>query len=124
MKAYKIDATANVITEIQIGKDYREISQNIGCELFTVAHTLPNGDTLFVDDEGWLNGNVTRAFKFAGRVFAGNGVVLGCNRAGESASVKTKELVIAEFVEFAPSNFAISEEMRDAAMGGWKVTML
>ena len=124
MKAYKIDAYTNTITELEMSEDYREISQNIGCELFCVAKTLPNGDTLFVDDEGWLNPRVTRAFQFDGRVFAGNGVVLGCNGGGESESVKIKELQIAKLVRFAPPSFAISQEMRDAAMGSWKVTAL
>ena len=124
MKAYKIDATNNTITELEMSEDYREISQNIGCELFCVARTLPNGDTLFVDDEGWMNANVKRAFKFDGRVFAGNGVVLGCNSAGDSVSVKTKELDIAKLVEFAPAHFEISDEMRDAAMNSWKVVSL
>jgi len=121
MKAYKIDAYTNTITELEMSEDYREISQNIGCEMFCVAKTLPNGDTLFVDDEGWINPSVTRAFKFDGRVFAGNGVLLGCNGGGESESAKTKELDIAKLVEFAPKTFSIPQEMRDAAMGSWKV---
>jgi hypothetical protein len=54
-------------------------------------------------------------------VFAGNGVVLGCNGGGESESAKTKELDIAKLVGFAPKGFEISQEMRDAAMGSWKV---
>jgi hypothetical protein len=124
MKAYKIDAYTNTITELEMSEDYREISQNIGCEMFCVAKTLPNGDTLFVDDEGWINPSVTRAFQFDGRVFAGNGVVLGCNRGGESESAKTKELDIAKLVGFAPKGFEISQEMRDAAMGSWKVVAM
>jgi hypothetical protein len=50
--------------------------------------------------------------------------VLGCNGGGESESAKTKELDIAKLVGFAPKGFEISQEMRDAAMGSWKVVAM
>jgi len=123
MKAYKIDATNNVITTVELTENYRDITNAIGCELFCVGHTLKNGDTLFVDDEGWLNAKVKRVFKFDGRLFAGNGLIVGLNRNnGNSVSVKTKELDIAKLVEFASKGFEITDEMRDNAMGSWTIT--
>lgn len=121
MKAYKIDATNNVITTIEMSEDFLEISRNIGCDLFTVGRTLKNGDTLFVDDEGLINPNVKRGFLFDGQFFAGNGVMLGCERDGSSASVKTNELDFASRVTFAPPCFEISDDMREEAMSSWKV---
>lgn len=122
MKAYKIDATNNVITTIEMSEDYREISRNIDCDCFTVGRTLKNGDTLFVDDEGFLNSNVKRGFMFDGQFFAGNGVFLGGTPDGSSADVKTNELDIASRVTFAPSWFQITDEMREEAMSSWKIT--
>ena len=124
MKAIKIDAYANTITEVEIGTDFREISRNIGCDLFCIGHTLPNGDTLFVDDEGWLNGNVTRAFGFDGRVMAGNGLIVGSNRSGDSVSAKSSLDAIKRLTEFPPEGWSIDDSTRDAAMSGFKLTMM
>lgn len=122
MKAIKIDAYANTVTEIEISEDYREISRNIGCELFCQGASFPNGDTLYVDDEGWLNGNVTRAFAFNGRVLAGNGLILGCNpNTGDSRSVKTSLENIKGMVKFMPEGASISDAMREHAMDSWTV---
>ena len=120
MKAIKIDSYANTITEVEIGTDFSEISRNIGCDLFCIGHTLPNGDTLFVDDEGWLNGNVTRAFGFDGRVMAGNGLIVGSNRSGDSVSAKSSLDKIKSLTEFPPEGWSISDADRDAAMSSWK----
>lgn len=113
MKAILIDPTLNTISEIEISDDFRDISRNIGCELFCVGHVLANGDTLFVDDEGWLNSNVTRAFGFAGRILAGKGLVLGCNGGGESVSVKSTLEGVRKLVEFPPIGWMVTDEMRD-----------
>ncbi len=122
MKAYKIDAYKNTITEVSI-KDYKDIYIQVECDTFTVAATLPNGDTLYVDDEGYLNEHVTRGFMFNGCFFAGNGLLLGSTKGGDSANVKTKSLDAANMVKFAPECFQISDEMRRAAMDGWSVTI-
>lgn len=124
MKAYKVDSYNNTITTIEMTEDYREISENIGCDLFCVGRTLPNGDTLFVDDEGFMNTNVTRGFMFDGQFFAGNGVLLGGNRMGESDDVKTKELEFSTRVIFPPASFQIDDKIRAKAMSGWKIVPL
>ena len=124
MKAYKIDAYNNVITTIEMSDDHREISENIGCDLFCVGRTLPNGDTLFVDDEGYMKESVTRGFVFDGQFYAGNGVLLGCNRAGESQSVKLQELEFSTRVIFPPECFQIDDKIRAKAMAGWKIVPL
>ena len=124
MKAYKVDPYNNVITTIEMSDDYREISENIGCDLFCVGRTLPNGDTLFVDDEGFMKESVTRGFMFDGQFFAGNGILLGCNRAGESQSVKLQELEFSTRVIFPPECFQIDDKIRAKAMSGWKIVPL
>lgn len=124
MKAYKVDSYNNTITTIEMSDDFREISENIGCDLFCVGRTLPNGDTLFVDDEGFMNTNVTRGFMFDGQFFAGNGILLGGNRMGESDDVKTKELEFSTRVIFPPASFQIDDSIRAKAMSGWKIVPL
>ena len=124
IKAYKIDAYLNRIDTIEIrADDIHDMHKAIGCELFCVGKNLPNGDSLYVDDEGWMNGSVTRGFFFDGNFFAGNGLVLGLNRnSGASISVKTPELDLALKVKFPPPCFQISDEMREKAMSCWKIT--
>lgn len=122
MKAYKVDATTNTISEVEISDDYREISKNIGCDLFCSAARLPNGDTLFVDDEGWLNSNVRRAFFFRGRLFAGNGIFVGGTRDGKSTSPKTDIKKIESELEFMPHGLEVTDALRDKMLSGFTVT--
>lgn len=91
MKAILIDAARQEVREIEIS-DWRDITKAIGwdCRLFTVATELENGDSLFVDDEGLING--TEHFfitEYYPHPLAGNGVILGCNEDGESQNCKS-----------------------------------
>lgn len=122
MKAYKVDATLNTITAVEISDDFRDISKQIGCDLFCSAARLNRGDVLFVDDEGWLNGKVKRAFFFRGRLFAGNGLFVGGTRDGETASVKVSIEEIKAQLEFMPDGATISNELRDRMLSGFSVT--
>jgi hypothetical protein len=121
MKAYKIDPYNNVITTLNLGDDFREISKNIGCDLFCLAATFANRDTLYVDDEGLLKTEVTRGFTLNGQFFAGNGILLGCDNYGESMDVQTDELEIAKLITFPPPCFEITDEYREKAIAGWNL---
>jgi hypothetical protein len=121
MKAYKIDCYNNVITTLNLGEDFREISNNIGCDLFCLAAVFNNNDTLYVDDEGLLKTDVTRGFTLDGQFFAGNGILLGCNDMGVSTDVRTDELEIAKRISFPPECFTISDEYREKAIAGWNL---
>ena len=109
-KALFIDATAQTITEIELGDDFREISKKIGCDLFTVATELPNMDALYVDDEGLING--TENFFYHKKLYthplAGNGIILGTDDEGDSVDVKTNAK------EFDGIKFFTMEEVREA----------
>lgn len=119
-KAYKIDAYANRIDEVTVG-EYTDIYLHIGCDTFTIADQLPNGDTLYVDDEGYLNASVTRGFFWNGSFFAGCGLLLGSNDEGESVDVKTSELDVAESTNFPPQDFEIDDALRERALNSWSV---
>lgn len=124
MKAYRIDANQNRIDTVELSDDFRDISKQIGCEIFCVARTLPNGDTVYVDDEGYLNKNVKRGFIIGGQFFAGNGLMLGCdNDTGESQSVKTSLSIVEGLTQFMPVGAEISDKMRYDAMNSWQVIL-
>ena len=55
MKAIKIDAVKRQVIEVDITSDYNDINKQIGCQMFTVAHSLKKRDTIMVDDEGLFN---------------------------------------------------------------------
>lgn len=86
-KALLIDASTGVISEVRI-KDYEDIQKFIGCRCFTSVG-LANGETLYVDDEGLINGT-TKGFTIAygGGLLMGNGIVLGSLPNGESCDTK------------------------------------
>lgn len=92
MRGILINPWTKEITEVQVGSDYREIyrflSNPLGpkVETFCVGVKWSNGDTLYVDDEGYLKAGM-RLFD-GGRVLAGNGLILGCDNEGESQDAK------------------------------------
>lgn len=94
MRAILIDAAARTITEIDIEKGAdsgaHALERAIGCDIFQMAMNYPNGDVLYVDEEGLLK-PAPHWFRVRSghQAFAGNGVLLGSDNQGESVDVKT-----------------------------------
>lgn len=90
MKAYLIDPFQMSISEVDYSGDYKHIYQLIDCDCFDVVTINEEGDGIFVDDEGLINGK-SQAF-FACYPYpnplAGKGLVLGRDHEGESVSPK------------------------------------
>lgn len=125
LKAILIDANRNLISDIVIDDHFEEINKAIGCDIFCQGTRLDTGDVLYVDDMGWLDQRVTRAFVYKGSTFAGNGIVLGLNRfSGDSQDVKTKSLDLAKDITFAPEDWEITDEMRARVLSGTRVISL
>jgi hypothetical protein len=129
----KIDPSRNYVETLALdGDDFREINKHIGCDIFCIGARLTTGDILFVDDMGWLDRKVTRAFQFGGEntvlprlsAFAGNGLILGVSRSGDTRSAKTTWLEALEAVHFPKPDWTISEALRNAAIKGWQIEMI
>ena len=120
-KAYLINSEARRIDEVEVG-DYKDIQNKIGCRIFTVAAYLNDNDALYVDDEGYLNSDVKKGFFYCQQFFAGNGLLVGADEEGESADVKVSDLLVAQSINFPPSEFEISDSMRDEAMNSFVVS--
>lgn len=97
MQAIFIDTAARSVSCLQLGHDYHEVQAAIGCSCFDIAHLDGNmeGDTLYVDDSGLVNGVGGKVGFFAvdlgtprERVFAGNGVILAADSEGELVSAR------------------------------------
>lgn len=103
MKAYLIDPYKETVTEVEHGDDYKEIYKLIGCDTFDLARVEPNGDSVYVDDNGLLTMQPdSKFFHYKGyhSPLVGKGLMLGVNRAGDSVSPKTKIEVVRSKIRF------------------------
>ena len=94
MKAYLIDPVDKLVSQITIGDGFEEIQEHLKCDLFTVACTLDNDDTLYVDDVGLISGKQQEFFMFQPypSPLAGRGLLLGAKPDGSSADCQTELL--------------------------------
>jgi len=86
MRAVLIDAVARRVVPVDIVSGIDGIYKAIRCRNFACPKTWSGGDTLYVDDEGAING--TRVgFRLGDIDYFGSGLILGSNTEGESADV-------------------------------------
>ena len=102
MRAIFIDATNRTVEEIDFEGDFRAIQEKIGVRCFDCIELNEQRDTLYVDDEGLLNG--TQEFFYVDgkgycQTFAGNGLVLGTNSEGESTDISGTEKLKITFMD-------------------------
>lgn len=85
MKAILIDSRSQSINVIDFAGGLQEIYRLLGCDVVDAVY-LPNGDCIYVDDEGLLKGP-TQFFYAVGMYapLAGNGLVVGSGKDGEDA---------------------------------------
>ena len=118
LKAYLIDPTNQTVTEHQISGDYKEIQKLGQYRAFDVVR-LDDGDGVFVDDEGLMNGTpqTIGMFLLTGTArsvaLAGRGVVLGCDDEGESQDANISLEALTAMV-----SFPTLAELRSMASGG------
>lgn len=91
MKGILIDPKTRTITENDAyNGDFRSIYPIIGAELFDIVH-VTDTETMYVDDEGLINGNGRRNgfFYLLGDnpiALAGKALILGSNSEGDSTA--------------------------------------
>lgn len=118
---FLIDAINCTVTPVKVG-DYKDIQKIVGCDLFCVgAYIGENGDTLYVDDEGLINGT-EHCFFFDGKLLMGNGLVLGSNEnTGNSRDVRLSLDELTARVKFPHSCFRLDPAVREK-MCEWTIT--
>lgn len=79
MKAFLIDTPNKQIVEVEWDGDYKSIYPLIRAELYTAVRINRHGDSIFIDDEGLINGNPHGWFvhKDYPQPLRGYGLVLG-----------------------------------------------
>ena len=98
--AVLINSTDQTITDVDIEPTLEAYYELIGCHTVEVGERFPNGDVLFyVDEEGMINGTKT-FFRMSdtGRIFAGNGLIVGTIRDEEEGIVDTDAKTKAPFI--------------------------
>ena len=104
MKAILINSNAQTVTLVDVNpKNFLDDAHRlIDCDCFCLGGELDNGDHCLVDDEGLLKGK-RFFFKWEGyphNPLAGNGLVCGSDRNGETVDVKTSLEAIKAKVSF------------------------
>ena len=115
MKALLIDSKNRMITKIEIGEHFTEISKAIGCEVFAAPHIMQNNDTLYCDDEGLLK-DPQHFFLLDSypQPIAGNGLILGCDNEGESVDVSMSLMELSNKVTFMDINEAYNWSLKQS----------
>ena len=102
MKALFINAEERTVEEIDFDGDYKKIQEKIGCRCFTCVELNAKQDTLYIDDEGLINGT-ENFFYVEGKgycqPFAGNGLVLGTDNEGDSTDISGTEKLNITFMD-------------------------
>ena len=105
MRGILIDAWSNDVREVTLVDEASTLEQMyelIGCETVEVVH-LPNGNDLWVDEEGLLYLSPhSRFFTYNGAMpIHGRGLILGLDRnSGECKSTKLKLEDVTDGVDF------------------------
>ena len=109
MKAFLIDPYAMTVTEVQYGGDYNEIYKLTDCDIFTCVTFNEHEDSIFIDDEGLINGKEQAFFRVVDTPrgpsypLVGKGLVLGTNEEGESVEPKVTLEQLKKQIQFIPA---------------------
>lgn len=104
-KAILINALEGTISQVEVG-EYTDIYKHCDFQIFTTVG-LGNGETLYVDDEGFINGT-QYGFTIEGysQPLMGNGLILGSTAGGDSKDTAfTAEAIKAKVRCLRPSAF-------------------
>lgn len=103
MKAIFIDAENKTVEKIDFQGNYKDIQRKIKVSTFTCVGLNDDRDSLFVDDEGLINGT-NYFFHIDGMTphpLAGNGLILGLNsETGDSKDASCFDIFDANTVQF------------------------
>lgn len=105
MKAIFINAKEQSVSIVENKGQLEDLYNTLNVDMVEIARYYPNGDTLWVDEEGLIN-NTDFGFQLDGIDYMGNGLIYGTNRMNpelnDSAVTDIKKLNLLFFkVQFA-----------------------
>lgn len=87
MQIIKIDTRNRTVSYVEYSGAYTQMYALLECAMFELAAYVARGDVLMVDEEGWLNDSANKIgvffYRDLGRVYCGNGLVLGIDAHGD-----------------------------------------
>ncbi len=105
MVAIFIDARNRQVTPVTTKGQLEDFYRIMNVEMVQIAEYWDNGDTLWVDEEGLINGT-DFGFEINGNRYLGNGMIYGTNRENpennDSALTDIKSLKL-RFFELVPA---------------------
>lgn len=105
MVAIFIDAKNRQVSPVTTKGQLEDFYRIMNVEMVEIAEYWENGDTLWVDEEGLINGT-DFGFEINGNRYLGNGMIYGTNRENpennDSAVTKIDSLKI-KFFELVPA---------------------
>lgn len=108
LRAIVIDTARQEVRETVITCDSLSFMQGVVGGSVEAAHSLPNGDTLFVNEEGMLDDRPFFDYSGAHQPFAGSAVLVGMDREGETVGAKTAFPIVKAAVRFLTPNEAVA----------------
>jgi len=108
MRAILINPWFKEVKEVQIATPFNEISRKLcnplgpKVDIFYIAHQFDNGDVMYVDNEGLLKSGM-HLFDIGqpdGSPIAGNGLILGLDKNGDSQDAQSSLVDIQLFVKW------------------------
>lgn len=104
MKAILIDPTKRTIEEIQIDGSLQSFYAALGCKYVDVACNLPNGDTIYVDDEGLFAPAPVDYFQISHgyQPYAGKAIIVNTDSEGNTRAVQSTLDDIKSDIVFIP----------------------
>ena len=95
MRAIWIDAKSKTVSEVQV-HTLEDWHRYVGCGYVEIAQRLSTGDALLVDEEGLLRKRDER-FYFGGKLYVGNGLIVG---RGDDDEAEVSVEVVRDLVVF------------------------
>lgn len=108
LKAFLIDPYAMTVTETTYSGDYNDIYEKIDCEIFACVTFNDDEDTIYIDDEGLVNGKEQAFFRIIntpqGNTYplVGKGLVLGTDEEGATVEPKITLEKLKKQIQFIP----------------------
>jgi hypothetical protein len=105
MKAIFIDAKNRQVSIVENKGQLEDKYLTLNVNMVEIGRYYPNGDTLWVDEEGLINGT-DYGFILDGIEFVGNGLIYGTNRENpelDASAVTPLERIKVEFFTLIPA---------------------
>ena len=105
MKAIFINAKEQTVSYVENKGQLEDLYLTLGVDMVEIGRYYPNGETLWVDEEGLINGT-DYGFQLDGIDYMGNGLIYGTNRMNpelKDSTITKIENIKVKFFQLIPA---------------------